>query len=160
MQKIKKSFNTGNLVTVISAILMLIASFLPFVADRYRSYNYVDINDLIDEELFSIFFYCSLIGAVVIAFFSALRINWACILCSFLLLIPNGITIAICVIAVADVGGSANLGIGFYIFAVATLAMVIFSIVGAVKGKKEMRALPMNGGVPQYQAGPQYQAQP
>ena len=165
----KKQLNTGNIIALISAIVSVVSCFVPFVKNGRASASYYDAYDITNEEFFKAFFYISLIGAIFVAVFSIAKINWAAILFSSLLLLSNGFLVLACIIAAQETKKNESLAIGFYLLAISTLTMFIFSIVGAVSNVRAKNTFYMNGGnrqvqQPQYQQGaygqvqqPQYQ---
>lgn len=165
----KKQLNTGNIIALISAIVSVVSCFVPFVKNGRASASYYDAYDITNEEFFKAFFYISLIGAIFVAVFSIAKINWAAILFSSLLLLSNGFLVLACIIAAQETKKNESLAIGFYLLAISTLTMFIFSIVGAVSNARAKNTFYTNGGnrqvqQPKYQQGaygqvqqPQYQ---
>ncbi len=147
----KKQLNTGNIIALISAIVSVVSCFVPFVKNGRASASYYDAYDITNEEFFKAFFYISLIGAIFVAVFSIAKINWAAILFSSLLLLSNGFLVLACIIAAQETKKNESLAIGFYLLAISTLTMFIFSIVGAVSNARAKNTFYMNGGNRQVQ---------
>ena len=152
----KKQLNTGNIIALISAIVSVVSCFVPFVKNGRASASYYDAYDITNEEFFKAFFYISLIGAIFVAVFSIAKINWAAILFSSLLLLSNGFLVLACIIAAQETKKNESLAIGFYLLAISTLTMFIFSIVGAVSNARAKNTFYTNGGNRQVQQ-PKYQ---
>ena len=132
----KKKFNTGNIVTLISALVSILSCFLPFISNGRISASYYDAYEITHEDAFKTLFYISLIGAILVAIFALSKINWAAIVFSTILLLVNGLLVMASISVMSETRTSNKLGIGFYFLAITTLTMFIFSIVGAVSNAK------------------------